>query len=134
MNIKIATIKDLKFLVENDKHISENEFINLLNLERVYIVEYENQNIGWLRYNLFWDNIPFMNMLYFLPNYRRKGFGKKLVEYWEKQMKELNFTIIMTSSMSDEQAQHFYRKLSYKDSGALLLENEALEIIFTKSI
>jgi len=40
----------------------------------------------------------------------------------------------MASYLSDETAQHFYRKLGYRDSGSLILENEALEIIFTKKI
>ncbi|WP_278281130.1 hypothetical protein [Clostridium sp. N3C] len=38
----------------------------------------------------------------------------------------------MTSTMSNEEAQHFYRKFDYKDAGSLLLDNEPLEIIFTK--
>lgn len=40
----------------------------------------------------------------------------------------------MTSTLSNENAQHFYRKLLYRDSGSLLLENEPLEIIFTKKL
>lgn len=40
----------------------------------------------------------------------------------------------MTFTLSNENAQHFYKKLGYIDSGSLLLENEALEIIFTKKI
>jgi ribosomal protein S18 acetylase RimI-like enzyme len=49
-------------------------------------------------------------------------------------MKKKGYEIVMTSTLSNEQAQHFYRKLGYKDSGSLLLENEPLEIIFTKII
>lgn len=40
---------------------------------------------------------------------------------------------VMTSSLSNENAQHFYRNLGYKDVGSLLLE-EALEIIFIKKL
>lgn len=40
----------------------------------------------------------------------------------------------MTSSLSNEEAQHFYRKLNYVDSGALLLPEEPLEIIFVKKL
>lgn len=40
----------------------------------------------------------------------------------------------MTSTQSDETAQHFYRKLGYVESGSLLFENEPLEIIFRKSL
>lgn len=41
---------------------------------------------------------------------------------------------VNTSSLSNENTQHFYRKLGYKDSGCLLLKFEPSEIIFTKEI
>ncbi|GAE86973.1 GNAT family N-acetyltransferase [Acetivibrio straminisolvens] len=75
-----------------------------------------------------------MNMLYFDENHRQKGLGSKAVSFWEKAMKEKGYTRVMTSSLSNEQAQFFYRKLGYKDAGCLLLENEALEILFIKNI
>ncbi|MCS4464928.1 hypothetical protein JTT01_16190 [Clostridium botulinum] len=49
-------------------------------------------------------------------------------------MKSKGYELVMTSTLSNEQAQHFYRKLGYKDVGSLLLDDEPLEIIFTKSI
>lgn len=43
-----------------------------------------------------------------------------MVAYWEKQMKTKGYDLVMTSSLSNEAAQHFYHKLNYMDSGALL--------------
>jgi hypothetical protein len=40
----------------------------------------------------------------------------------------------MTSSLSAESAQHFYRTLGYSDSGCLLLPGESAEIFFVKQI
>jgi ribosomal protein S18 acetylase RimI-like enzyme len=60
--------------------------------------------------------------------------GQQLVLFWEDEMKKHGYTIVMTSSFSNEEAQHFYRKIGYKDSGSLLLPNEPLEIIFTKHL
>jgi ribosomal protein S18 acetylase RimI-like enzyme len=102
--------------------------------KEVIIVKAADKIIGWLRYGYFWDSIPFMNMLVMDENYRGKGIGKKLVTFWERDMKANGHEFIMTSTLSNEMAQHFYRKLGYKDSGSLILENEALEIIFTKEL
>ena len=44
------------------------------------------------------------------------------------------FRLVMTSTLSSEQAQHFYRALGYRDAGSLLLEGEPLEIFFTKRL
>lgn len=130
----MAQLKDSAILLKYDEHIREKELCSLIELGRVIIIESESNFIGWLRWNLFWDNTPFMNMLYLLDTYRGKGYGKEIVTHWENLMKESGYALVMTSTLSNEQAQHFYRKLGYIDSGSLLLKNEPLEIIFTKEI
>ena len=44
------------------------------------------------------------------------------------------YKFVMTSSLSDEEGQFFYRKLGSTDRGALVLPNEPLEIIFYKNV
>ena len=44
------------------------------------------------------------------------------------------YKFVMTSSLSDEEVQFFYRKLGYTDRGALVLPDEPLEIIFYKNV
>lgn len=134
MKIRIAKKEDTKLILKYDKHISESELYSSISLGRVIIAEYDNKFIGWLRWNLFWDDTPFMNMLYIIEDYHNKGYGKKLVMFWENLMKQNNYKFVMTSTLSNENAQHFYRKLNYIDSGSLLLKGEALEIIFTKEL
>ena len=94
----------------------------------------DDKFVGWLRYNLFWDNTPFMNILYLLDNERGKGNGSRLVIFWENEMKQKNYEFVLTSTQSNEEAQFFYRKIGYVDSGALLLPNELLEIILYKKL
>lgn len=135
MKIEYASELDFQFILDNDQYISKQLIKNKLKKKEIIIVKDKDNNIvGWLRYNYFWDHIPFMNMLYLIEKYRRKGIGKKLVNFWETEMKSKGYEVIMTSTLSNEQAQHFYRKLEYKDSGSLLLDNKPLEIIFTKKI
>jgi len=88
IKIKYAENKDLLWLIEKDKHVSENVLKNKIENKEIFVVEKNNQIIGWLRYNLFWDNIPFMNMVYFLVEYRKIGLGAKLVKYWEDEIKK----------------------------------------------
>ncbi|KEI96786.1 GNAT family acetyltransferase [Clostridium botulinum A2B3 87] len=135
MEIEYASELDFQFILDNDRHVSKQLIKNKLK-EKEIIIEKDQDNkiIGWLRYSYFWDNTPFINMLYINENYRNKGIGKKLVEFWETEMKSKGYELVMTSTLSNEQAQHFYRKLRYKDAGSLLLDDEPLEIIFTKSI
>ena len=134
MDIEYAKSSDIDFINKLDTHITKEELLKSILNSRVIICKENRQVVGWARYNLFWDNIPFLNMLFILEEYRNQGVGKRLVEFWESEMKQRNYSTLMTSSLSDETAQHFYRKLGYRDSGSLILENETLEIIFTKKI
>mgnify|MGYP000037987683 FL=1 len=135
MKIEYASESDFQFILDNDRYVSKHLIKNKLKEKEIIVVKNQkNQIIGWLRYGYFWDNIPFMNMIYLDEDYRNKGIGKELVRFWESEMKNKGYDLVMTSTLSNEQAQHFYRKLGYKDSGSLLLKNEPLEIIFTKRI
>ncbi|MDE7041534.1 MAG: GNAT family N-acetyltransferase, partial [Oscillospiraceae bacterium] len=89
---------------------------------------------GWLRYNLFWDNLPFLNMLYLFEEYRGKGYGAQLVQYWEAEMAGAGHREVLTSTLSNERGQFFFRKRGYTDCGALLLPGEPLEIILRKEL
>ncbi len=132
--IRYADFHEFTVLKEYDKHISELELQNSIHAGRV-LVMYQNDNlIGWLRFGLFWDNIPFINMLYILDGYRKKGNGTELISFWEKEMAKKNYKRVLTSTQSNEQGQFFYRKIGYTECGALLLPEEPLEILFIKDL
>lgn len=134
MNIRIGETADIRLLSRYDRHISKEELEVSLKLRRVYIAEENGAFIGWLRYNLFWDNTPFMNMLYILDGHRGKGAGKALVLRWEKDMEEKGSKAIMTSTASNEYAQHFYEKLGYEAIGGFIMKGEPYELIMAKSL
>jgi len=132
--IRYANKDDFEILKKYEHSVNESELKNSINAKRTLVMFNNNIFIGWLRFNLFWDNIPFMNMLYFLEEYRGKGYGKQLMNHWEKEMLKSNYKRVLTSTLSNEQAQFFYRKNGYVDCGSLLLPNEPLEIIFLKNL
>ena len=94
----------------------------------------EDRPVGFLRYGYFWDVIPFMNLLGVEEGSRGKGYGTRLVSFWEKEMRKLGHGSVMTSSLSNERAQHLYRRLGYVDVGSLLMPDEPLEIVFLKGL
>ena len=60
------------------------------------------------------------------------------MQHWEEAMKKEGHRMVLTSTRADETAQHFYRKLGYKDCGGLLLEipsyAQPMEIFFAKEL
>ncbi|MCY9659268.1 GNAT family N-acetyltransferase [Paenibacillus chondroitinus] len=135
MRIRTATERDLDFIKSRDHHLKEHLIAPKIRENEIFLFQNERDEIiGWMRFSYFWDNTPFMNMIWFDEPYRKQGLGKQVVDFWENRMKEQGFERVMTSTQADEEAQHFYRKLGYKDAGCLLLDDQAMEIIFTKKL
>ena len=134
MTIRYAEITDYLWLKEHEKYISDKILKTKIEKKEVYIVHEDKEIAGWLRYNLFWDNVPFMNKIFLLEEYRRRGIGRELVNYWEEKMKEQGYQNVLTSTQSNEEGQHFYRKIGYTEIGSIKYLEEPLEIIFYKKL
>jgi GNAT superfamily N-acetyltransferase len=125
--IRYVSEKDKTFWFTLDRHLSESEFSLKVRDRRGYIICNGDTPIGIMRYNLFWDNTPFLTLIYIDESHQGKDFGRKAMLHWENEMRELGYKMIMTSTQADEQAQHFYRKLGYVDRGCLILDNTPFE-------
>jgi len=67
------------------------------------------------RSGCFWDEIPFMNLLWVQEEWRGRGFGARLVAFWEDELRKAGYAEVMTSTLSSERAQRLYRRLGYDD-------------------
>ncbi len=121
-----------------DTHIARQELLHKIAAGRCYLLREDALPVGVLRYNLFWDSVPFVTLLYLAEQARGKGYGSAAMARWEAEMRALGYPCVMTSSQADEGAQHFYRKLGYRDAGCLLLTIPPLaqpaEIFFIKAL
>lgn len=136
--IRYVRETDKLFWFRLDEHISEAEFQKKVRDKMGYVILNGNLPVGLLRYNLFWDSIPFCTMLYVDPIFQHNGYGKKLMEFWEAEMKAMGYRMLMTSTRVDEQAQNFYRNSGYQDSGGLLITvpgyEQPMELFLVKAI
>lgn len=124
---------DYLALLMVDHHINKDELALSISLKRIYVA-YENEEfVGWLRYNLFWDQIPFINMLYVMEDFRGQGYGIGLMNYFEKEMKK-KYSKVMVSTQANEYAQHFYDKIGYKAIGGFMLPKEEYEVLMVKTL
>lgn len=134
MNITHASAEYFPKLHQLDSHIAETELRSLIAQKRILILEDSGDLLGWLRWNLFWDNTPFMNMLFVFESRRGEGLGRRLVLQWEEEMRQLGYESVMTSTASDEYAQHFYRKLGYETIGGFTPLGDPYELILAKKL
>ncbi len=138
VTIRYMTLADKDFWYSLDRHLSGEEFERKVRDKRGYILEEDGIPVGLLRYNLFWDNTPFCTLLFVDWAHQKKGYGRRLMEHWEADMKELGYGMLLTSTQADEEAQHFYRKLGYKDCGGFVPTvpgfEQPMELILEKAV
>lgn len=138
IEIRHVQPEDKEFWYSLDKHLPETEFDKKVNEKRGYVLLEDKRKVGLLRYNLFWDNTPFCTLLFVDKDYQRKGYGRKLMEHWEADMKSQGYGMLLTSTQVDEEAQHFYRKLGYKDCGGFVIDipgyEQPMEMFLVKGI
>lgn len=136
--IRYVQVGDKEFWYRLDRHLPEAEFLNKVRDKRGYILLQDDKPIGLLRYHLFWDNVPFCTMIFVEGKYQGKGYGKQLMEYWEKDMASQGYGMLLVSTQVNETAQHFYRKLGYKDCGSLVIDipgyEQPMEMFLVKAV
>ena len=138
LSIRYVQNEDESFWYSLDRHLPRQEFLRKVETKQGYVLLEDGTPIGLLRYNLFWDNTPFCTLLYIAPHRQRKGCGKLLMEHWEEEMHAQGYGMVLTSTQADEEAQHFYRKLGYRDCGGLVPNipgyEQPMELFLAKAI
>ena len=138
VSIRFVTLEDVPFWYSLDQHLPEREFEKKVRDHQGYVLCVDEKPVGVLRYNLFWDNTPFCTLLYIDENHRKQGCGRCLMEHWEQDMRKQGYGMVLTSTQVDEEAQHFYRKLGYKDCGGFTVDvpgyEQPMELFLIKQI
>ncbi len=138
VEIRHVEAADREFWFRLDAHLPEEGFAEKVRDRQGYVLLAEGQPVGLLRYNRFWDSIPFCTLLYVDEPRRGEGLGRRLMEHWEREMKALGHGMALVSTQVDEDAQHFYRKLGYKDCGCLMLDvpgyEQPMEMFLAKAL
>ena len=147
MIIELAQGKDKQKIAKLDFHIPFARLGECIWNGQVYVLKDDSiknggQNhrlkdpvVGVLRYSLFWQSIPFVDLLYIAEAYRGKGFGSQMMREWEQTMKICGYRYVMTSTQADEDAWKFYEKLGYRKTGGFFPpEQDAEELIYVKRL
>ena len=115
--IRFAIPSDWPFWHGLDRRISRELFLHKAAAGECYVAEASGVPAGLLRWNRFWDEVPFCTLLCVNEARRGQGLGRALVARWEADMRMQRHGMAMTSTQSDEDAQHFWRALGYRDAG-----------------
>lgn len=136
LEVRLATPDDWPFWQTLDGRVDRERFERKCAAGECYVAEESGAAVGLLRWNLFWDEVPFCTLLIVDERCRGRGVGRALMARWEADMRAAGCGMAMTSTQADEGAQHFYRKLGYADAGGFVVNvpghEQPLELIFIK--
>ena len=127
IEIRYVTKSDEPFWFTLDEHLSKAEFDLKIRDKRGYVICIDEKPIGVMRYNLIWDNTPFLTLIYIDEAQHGNGYGRQAMLFWENDMRSLGYRMVITSTQVNEEAQHFYRKLGYVERGGIFLDNTPFE-------
>jgi GNAT superfamily N-acetyltransferase len=135
MEIRLANAEDLAAILQYDRHIPPERVEACVCGGTVRILCEGSCVLGILRYSLFWQSVPFLDLLYIDESHRALGWGSKMMRKWEREMADRGYSYVMLSTQEDETAKYFYEKLGYRRIGAFLPpEQDADEIMYLKEL
>ncbi len=138
LEVRLATPADWAFWRTQDARLPRALFERKCAAGECLIAVDGGVPIGLLRWNRFWDEVPFCTLLTVAEGHRGRGAGRALMARWEADMRAAGHGMAMTSTQADESAQHFYRRLGYRDAGGFVPGvpgyEQPLELILVKDI
>ena len=136
--IRLAQLSDWPEWLALDARLSRELFERKCAAGECYVALEGGSVAGLLRWNRFWDEVPFCTLLMVDEARRGQGLGRALIERWEADMGAAGHGMVMTSTQVDEAAQHFYRRLGYRDAGGFAVDipryAQPLELILIKKV
>ena len=135
MTIRTAVPADLDGIRNYDRHIPVSRLDDCIRRAQVDVLEDDGMIRGVLRWNLFWQSLPFLDLIYLDDSLRGQGWGTEMMARWEEAMAEQGFRHVLLSTQEDELAKFFYEKLGYRLCGSFLPpDQEARELMYRKEL
>lgn len=106
--------------------------------KNAYHIIYNGAEVGIMEYTDFWEGMPYLKLIKLESGFRRRGIGREAMLLFEANMKRRGNKAVLLSTQSDEEAQHFYRKIGYSECGCLILGgtpfDQPMEMFFIKTL
>ncbi len=140
MKIRFAQISDYKNIIPlyngfvgSDRYsqLDNDSFRKVLqsNNNFIFVATDKDRLVGFVSFSVrlvvrYPKSISEIDELYVLPEYRKRGVGKKLMDELEKKAKELDCYRIFIESHFDHKVAHkFYEALKYTNYGYHFIKN-----------
>ena len=142
--IRFARLDDLDFAYQDGyipaavlkRKIEAQTALNPDHIEDVVIAEWNGKRVGYVRLEYLWSIVPYIALIQVLPEYRRQGVGKALLQFIEEFLRNTGHKALYSSSQTDEpEPQAWHRHIGFEECGFVAGINDGIgEVFFRKSL
>ncbi len=137
MKIRYGQQEDFEWLRAQDNHVGADWIKRCLHHGEYIIAADDGEILGFLRFSLFWGNIPYMDMIRVQDNHKRRGIGTAMLNFWERDMRARGAKVLMTSSVVHEtEPQDWHKRNGFQECGQLTFgqHEPTPEVFFVKDL
>jgi N-acetylglutamate synthase-like GNAT family acetyltransferase len=134
--IRYAESTDLSAVMNLDTSLSGEQIQWKLQNKEFVIVQDGNELVGFIRLEYLWSKHPYIGLIRVSPTHQRKGIGKRLLAFVEKNLSEKGISKLYSSSQADEaEPQQWHRHVGFTECGVINGINEGVgELFFVKEL
>jgi len=133
MKVKYAAESDYDKVREIDNSITLSEFRRWADNSQVLLIYEQDEFAGWLQYSYFKEKTPFINRIFIKEQFRGLGDGKLTLLIWQRQMEERFFDEVMLSCDSENAVMNkLCKELNYDLIGTLKMSENNTENVYKK--
>ncbi len=135
VSVRFAAAADLDFLRQHS-HAPAEVLGRKVEWREVVVAEREGGPVGSLHLEYLWSSVPYVALIYVLPEHRRRGVGRTLLRFVETFLSERGHVALYSSSQVDEpEPQAWHRRVGFEECGHIAGINKGVgEVFFRKKL
>ncbi|MEZ5277401.1 MAG: GNAT family N-acetyltransferase [Opitutaceae bacterium] len=130
--VRIAVERDFDQIHMADLSIKPEILRTKIGRNEVIVCDESGHITGVLRFQWFWDYLPFINYIWVEEGFRDEHRASRMIEKLEATTEGRNYKRIMASTQSNETAQNFFRKVGFQYAGGFAMSDQPFELIMIK--
>lgn len=144
ITIRFARLDDLDFAYQDGyisaemlkRKIDAQLALNPDRIEDILIAERNGKRVGYVRLEYLWSIVPYISLIHVLPESRRQGVGKALLQFIETFLRDIGHEVLYSSSQTDEpEPQAWHRHVGFEECGFIAGINDGIgEVLFRKNL
>jgi len=136
ITVRLAAIADFDFVAQ-DGYLPSAVVRRKIDAQEVLIAHANQEPLGYARFEYIWSRVPYLTLVWVVPDHRRGGVGRALLSFLESYLQRLGYAALWSSSTATEtEPQEWHLRMGFTPAGRLegLNANGLTEVFFRKPL